>query len=415
MTALEKAHLEVLDKKGKVTESVPVQFNPATMSLQRSNSNDGGSSRGRQTQQYNGSASTVLSFDLEYDTADEGTTERPVDVRTKTAKVAQFVLPGGKESKQAPPRVKFRWGTFELSGVMNSLNEELSLFASSGVPLRSKLTIQIKEQDSKFDALERGPGANPDSGAPAAGEPSGGNGPGTSGGGPADSSLLALAGETAADFLARAGLDPEAWRALGGALDVLGEGIELEAGFGVEFSASLEVGLGVGVAVGFEAGVDASVDVQFGLEGSATASAGAGLQQGFALSAAGGLTAATESARATEAGAAAASARAGFGGALPATSTPSPAAPMRTPLVAASPVGGTPAQPAPPAPLPPRADPRSTTFGRGVPLRERRGVPGAETAAYVVVGHPAVAPALSAPSATTTAAGDCGCGCGGGR
>jgi hypothetical protein len=77
--------------------------------------------------------------------------------------------------------------------------------------------------------------------------------------------------------------------------------------------------------------------------------------------------------------------------------------------VTASPVGGTPAMPAPSAPLPPRADPRSTTFGRGVPLRDRVGVPGAETAAYVVVGRPGPAPAL-----TATAAKDCGCGCGGG-
>ena len=85
-----------------------MQFNPSTMTIQMTNSNDGASSRGRQTQQYNGTASTQLNVDLEFDTADEG--PDPVDVRTKTDLVRQFVLPGGTKSKQAPPRVSSRGG-----------------------------------------------------------------------------------------------------------------------------------------------------------------------------------------------------------------------------------------------------------------------------------------------------------------
>lgn len=393
MTALEKARLEVLDRSGKVTESIPVQFNPSTMTLQMSNSNDGGGTRGRQTQQYNGSSSTTLSLDLEFDTADDGTTEQPVDVRTHTRKVAQFVLPGGEASKQAPPRVGFRWGTFELVGVMSSLTEELGLFSSGGVPLRAKVSVQIKEQDPKFDALERGPGANTDTGPPAAGEggAAGPGGPGTSGGGIADTAAPALAGETPADFLARNGLAPAAWRALGSALGALADGIELEAGLSVEFAASLSVGVGVGVSAGFQAGLDASLGASLGLEGGGTggAAGGAGLQQGFALASAGGLTAASETAKATAASDAAAAARASFGQA-PRDAAPPPRGPaalgaLRGPL-AASVVGGLRPPPAAPAPLPPKADPRTTTFGLGVPLRDRVGVPGAEADGYVVIG-----------------------------
>ncbi len=58
------------------------------------NSTDGAASRGRQAQQYNGSASTSLTVQLEFDTADEGSTGTAVDVRTRTAQVARFVLPG---------------------------------------------------------------------------------------------------------------------------------------------------------------------------------------------------------------------------------------------------------------------------------------------------------------------------------
>src|SRR4029077_3263938 len=101
-------------------------------------------------------------------------------------------------------------------------------FSADGAALRSKLKVQIKEQDPKFEALERGPGANDANKPPAAGGGGGaGNGPGTNGGGPIDRAAAALSGETPADFLARNGLAPEAWRALGSALDALGDGIEL--------------------------------------------------------------------------------------------------------------------------------------------------------------------------------------------
>jgi len=288
VSELAKADLQVLDPKGNATETIPVQFNPTTMQLQMSNSVDGGDSRGRQTQQYNGSSSTVLTLDLEFDTADEGTSNNPVDVRDKTRQIRQFVLPGGEGSKQAPPRVKFRWGTFELVGVMSSLTEELSLFSRDGAALRAKLSVQIKEQDPKFEALERGPGANDDNKPPAAGDgDAAANGPGSSGGGPIDRAVAALSGETAADFLARNGLAPEAWRALGSAL-TLGGGIELEAGLAVGFDTSLTVGGGIGVTGGLHAGLGASIDATLGLAPTPRS----GLTSGFALSAAGGVTAA---------------------------------------------------------------------------------------------------------------------------
>jgi Contractile injection system tube protein len=391
MSEFVKADLQVLDRQSKPTETIPVQFNPTTMQLQMSNSVDGGNSRGRQTQQFNGSSSTQLSLDLEFDTADEGTNDNPVDVRSKTNKVRQFVLPGGKESKQAPPRVKFRWGTFELIGVMTSLSEELSLFSRDGVPLRSKLSVQIKEQDPKFDALARGSGANDDNKPPAAGQGSG-TGPGVEGGGPIDRAVAALAGETPADFLARNGLAPDAWRALGPALDVLGGGLELEAGLTVGFDTSLSVGTGVGVTAGLHVGLDASVDAALGLSAhgptGSTSAASSGPAQGFALAAAGGVTAATNASKTAAAVAAADANRASFG--RPATSTStsagSAASADRSPLAVVGSVRTQPAVAAIAAASPPRVDARTTTFGRGVPLRDRVQVPGAEPDGWVVIG-----------------------------
>jgi hypothetical protein len=392
VSELVKASLDVLDRKGKATETIPVQFNPTTLQLQMTNSVDGGKSRGRQTQQYNGRSSTQLSLTLEFDTADEGTDDSPVDVRTKTDRVRQFVLPAGKKSKQAPPRVKFRWGTFELIGVMNSLSEELSLFSRDGAALRSKLTVQIKEQDPKFDALERGPGANDANNPPAAGGAGAGNGPGTSGGGPIDRTAAAIAGETPADFLARNGLAPEAWRAVGPALDAFGDGVELPAGASIGFDTSLFAGPGIGVSAGLHVGIDASIGASLGLEEGASSASSTGsvsaLEQGFALSAAGGVTAAAETAKQVEASVAADAARSSFGMAS-AGDDRAPVMANRAPLATSSSARTQSPVAPPPAPMPPRADERATTFGRGVPLRDRREVPGAHPDGYVVIGRAA--------------------------
>jgi hypothetical protein len=445
MTTLEHAVLEELDARGTVKETIPVQFNPTSLRLQMTNSVDGGQSRGRQTQQYNGSASTTLSVDLEFDTADEGDTENPVDVRSRTRQVAKFLLPGGERSKQAPPKVQFRWGTFILAGVMSSLSEELSFFSSDGVPLRAKASVQIKEQDSRWEALERGAGANRDNNAPASGE-------GGAGGGAADRSGEALAGETAADFLARNGLDPAGWRAVAAANASLSAGVALGAGALVDFSSSLSVGAGIGVTAGFAAEVDVGLGASLGLGGGASvgggiglggggslgagigvgggvafgggislaggaafgggvivggaaASGAASLSEGLALAAAGGVTAAGETFAVVETAASVHATKEAFGVASTPTATPArPSRPGARPSAATPAVSGqggaaraplatsTSARtlspcPAAPAALPPRADTRATTFGRGVPLRERVAVPGSDaaTGGYVVV------------------------------
>jgi hypothetical protein len=378
-----KAVLEALDKAGKVVETVPVQFNPTSLKLTMSNSTDGGKSRGRQVQQYNGSSSTSLSVELIFDSADEGTTAGPVDVRKRIEGVTKFVLPGGEGSKQAPPRVQFRWGTVSVAGVMTSLSETLDLFSPQGVPLRATVTVDIQEQDAKFEALEAGAGANKDRGARAAGQPGGGNGPGTAGGGsgPDARTAEALDGESAADFMARNGLDPSAWRAVAG---VLGDALSLVGGTPVDFSASLSLEAGIGVTVGFEAGLDVSLDASLGLAGGMEVGAGTDLSAGFALAAAGGVTAAGELVAATEAQAAADRARGDFG--LADTTSGPTNAPALAPV--SGPAGAAPPLVAASQPLPPRADGRATTFGRGVPLRDRVTLPAVETGTggYAVIG-----------------------------
>ncbi|MGH8932935.1 MAG: hypothetical protein ACRDZO_20510, partial [Egibacteraceae bacterium] len=145
--------------------AIDVQINPASLRLQMSNNVDAGKAFARPATQYQGSLSSTLSFDLMFDTADEGTTDKPVDVRTRTRQLEKFLLPSTASPKSVPPRVRFTYGTLEVVGVMSALNQDFDLFSANGVPLRAKCAVTIKEQKPEFDAKLAGPGANTGAGA----------------------------------------------------------------------------------------------------------------------------------------------------------------------------------------------------------------------------------------------------------
>lgn len=219
MSQLEKATLTPIksDESGsELGPPIDVQFNPASLRLQITNSTEGGESRGRQARQYTGSSSTSLTLDLVFDTADEGSTDSPRSVREKTAAVEQFVYPKGEgEEKQAPPKLRFQWGDLILEGVVDSLTIDLDHFAGNGVPLRAKVGFSFKEQDRKYEFLASGPGANRKAGAALPGGASLGIAGGVSLGISAQASVgLSIGGESAAEFAVRAGVDPAAWRGL---------------------------------------------------------------------------------------------------------------------------------------------------------------------------------------------------------
>jgi Contractile injection system tube protein len=363
----------------KLGPEIEVQFNPASLKLELANKVEGGDTRS-QRRQYLGKTSTTLTFDLHFDTADEGTPTTPVSVRTRTAAVEAFVLPKGSgKAKQKPPKARFQWGELVIDGIIESLSIDFDLFAPNGTPLRAKMGIAIKEQDAKYQLL--GPGANraiDDSKTEVRG-----TGPGTTTTGPTDRSADALEGESAADFATRMGLDPTAWRGIAAQLGG-GSPLSLPAGAPIDFSSSLSSGAGIGMSAGVEASAGASLGESFGLEASVSVSPGgpgsAAVSAGFALSAAGGVAAAIETVAIVAAESAASGARRSFGSAVPLAGTPGPAMPEqpRAPLQKR----GTRGQPlpsamaqaaAPPAPAPPVADARATSFGFGVPLRPRAG------------------------------------------
>ena len=428
MAELEKAKLQEVradENQTPIGDPVSVQFNPSSLRLKLTNQSNGGRTRGRQRRQNNGQSSTVLTMDLIFDTADEGSDAVPVSVRSKTSLVEKFVLPR-ENSSDAPPLLRFEWDQLIIIGIVEGLEIDFDHFASNGAPLRAKVGLSIKEQDPKYTYLQQGRGqrdannAQPPGGNNSAATPGGGtNDPGKGSGASSDRSDTALEGETAADFLARQGLDPTAWRGL----DVdLSAGLSLEAGVEIGFNASLSAGVGVGLNVGVlaETGVSLQASLGFGasavLSSNVSASAGAavsafshsssgtsstsnsatqqtkkisGDSAGLALSSAGGIRSAIETVKIAETQTAVVATQSAFS--APDSSTPGLASSStlgssyqttnsnrikRTPLMNRQTVsGGTfdlktaATAEAVPAVSKPKADPRSTSYGFGVPMR----------------------------------------------
>ncbi len=399
---LHKATIQEVDPKASprptlLGSPVPVQVNPTSLRLALVNNTEIGKAAGRPNTQSQGLYSSTLSFDLMFDTADQGTPTQPVDVRTLTGQLEYYLLPKKGDAKAVPPRLKFVYGSLEVVGVMSALNLEFDLFADTGIPLRAKASVTIKEQKPEFDADLLGPGANSGAAATnplpspgAASTPAAPNRTGT-----------ALGGESASDFATRMGLDPSTWKDLA---DGISDPLRLDAGLQIDFSASVSAGTGLGVTSSASAGATTG-----------SASGGPDPTDPGAVTAAGGLSQALSQQTASSSAAAATASRAAF---------PGPTAP---PVGSVASVGGSApvaasvaaAQGASPVPAV-ALDPRAASYGFGIPLRPLVAVP--DRAAVALVHDRARGevwpPEGSSSGASTARAGTatsgCGRGCGGG-
>lgn len=388
---LQKAIIAELDGD-REKDSFPVQFNPTTLRLSLTNQVEGGETQGKQVRQHIGASSTTLSMDLIFDTADEGTTENPRSVREKTKRLERFLVARGEgQQENAPPRIRFTWGDLIVEGVVESMTIDFEHFAANGVPLRAKVPLSIKGQDREKElkgAEDSRKGAPGPGGLGIGLSASVGVGFGASlgvgvnasvgfGVGASASVGVALGGESAGEFAARVGVDPAAWRGL----EIGGESsLSLSAGVEVGFDTNLSASAGLGVTVGLEAGTKVSIEQSYGLATSTSLNAVSGvgvgtqLASGFALSSAGGVQPAIESVQSAKNTSAEQQALAAFKAPVktsPAASsaTPKPPEQQRQPLSRTGLPGPSAQQAAPPAPRPPRADPRASSFGFGVPLR----------------------------------------------
>jgi hypothetical protein len=371
-----------------VGDPIDVQVNPTSLRLALTNNTDVGKALGRPNTTFQGSSSSTLSFDLMMDTADQGDTDNPVDVQALTAQLRYFLLPKAGEPKAVPPRVLFTFGSLQVAGVMSALNLDYDLFSGTGVPLRAKASVTIKEQMPQFDANLLGAGSNtgsaaadPTGSASGAGGGQAATAPGQ--GGPADRTGTALAGESAADFATRMGLDPSAWKSFAAGIS---DPLHLDAGLQINFSSSASTSAGVGLGTGATS-TNPSNDPGAGAPGGVAPSADS--LSPAALTAAGGVSQTIAQHALTQSAAAAAATRAAF---APGPPAPAGAAPAAAPTASSA---VAPAVAPPPAPSPAGTpagggtvpqlspDPRATSFGFGVPLRPLISLPGRTAVAIV--------------------------------
>ncbi|WP_141349068.1 CIS tube protein, partial [Zoogloea ramigera] len=230
--------------------AIPLDFNPETLTLKVSGGEQRDRSRrGRQQVQNVGASKATLSFECIFDStrprdASDSSTggEEMLDVRTRSKPIADLLQVYGSGREQAPRRVQFRWGTLIFNGVISQHQEVFDYFSPSGVPLRSKLSITLTEQEFRYEV-----------------------------------SATDAAQRRQAVEQASAGARSQAAAAGASSLMGGGSGLDLSAGF------DLSAGLGLDLDLDLNLNLDMSLSAQVGLSASLGLSADIGVSVGAGI------------------------------------------------------------------------------------------------------------------------------------
>lgn len=163
---LQKAKLIELVNGTTPGKTVTVQFNPQSLKSNYSNQSTGGDQKQGSSPQFVGTGVTKLSMELWFDVTlpvPDGTPDPSGDVRNLTKDITYFMsLQNTNNSDQqvrTPPKLKFQWGSFLFSGVMDSVDETIDLFSPDGVPLRASMTINLSKHDLAYEFAQGATGS----------------------------------------------------------------------------------------------------------------------------------------------------------------------------------------------------------------------------------------------------------------
>jgi LysM repeat protein len=161
-TSEQKAYLET--EKGS---TIPCMFNPSELHITRANSWSGSSVPGQEAPElsFGGGEASSMDLELTFDTTADGKA-----VTTYTNKMLALMkidtsLAGYDESSAngRPPWVKFHWGDMHsFKAIIESLDLRFTYFSSTGMPLRAKVGLSLKQYEPDANW---GP-QNPTSGTP---------------------------------------------------------------------------------------------------------------------------------------------------------------------------------------------------------------------------------------------------------
>ena len=161
---MEKAKIYILDDQGKGVvkdKTIEVMFNPTdyTSSINATWVDDKG-----MIPAFTKTTFGTLTLNLFFDTYELGADVRednkvPISGKVKkvagTKRIMELAIPTveGKETKK-PPVCLFSWGKFNFKGVVQSVTQNFTMFLSTGIPVRAKLTVVMKPVVDAHDMLK---------------------------------------------------------------------------------------------------------------------------------------------------------------------------------------------------------------------------------------------------------------------
>ena len=141
MTAVQLAKARLVPQTG---DPITVQFNPVSLQYEVSNSLNQ-QNRDATRRQIVTQSNARLSVELQFDTTSNGTS-----VRELTLPIKRLLRPDEADTRDTadivPPVVRFEWGTFLFSGLIESYRETLDFFSAEGVPLRAQVSLSMTHQ-----------------------------------------------------------------------------------------------------------------------------------------------------------------------------------------------------------------------------------------------------------------------------
>ena len=152
-----KAAFHILEGE-KANETFTVQYNPKEFKVDKKVSWKEVDEQGQDKPplEFQKGSPRSITMELMFDTTveDEGSSEQDVYwtwVEQLLAMTNTDATPASgestKQSKKRPTTVHFQWGTFELTGVVESITTTYTLFSAEGTPLRAKCQLKMKEWD----------------------------------------------------------------------------------------------------------------------------------------------------------------------------------------------------------------------------------------------------------------------------
>ena len=138
----------LIDRDAVVPIPIPVMFNPPEYQLQVTNqfAEVGIPGLGSSLLQFVRGSAQTLTMELFFDTTDEG-----IDVRVFTGLV--LGLASLNSETHAPPRLIFLWGSLIFPCVLESVTQRFDYFNALGMPLRARLNVTLKGNDTLQDLL----------------------------------------------------------------------------------------------------------------------------------------------------------------------------------------------------------------------------------------------------------------------